>query len=112
MFRPHLILPPTKVQLPLPIDLALHASPLFTLSIDFFVFESKFSRTNVRKAAPAALLVFSIWYASFVEYCATFNGSFPYPFLTHNPFAIRVLIYTTTASIALGCFRTFNALHA
>jgi len=112
LFRPHLILPPTKPQLPLPIDLALHVSPLFALSIDFFVFESKFSKTHVRKAAPAALAVFSVCYASFIEYCATFNGAFPYPFLTHNPLVIRVLIYITTAGIALGCFRTFNALHA
>ncbi|KAF8557264.1 hypothetical protein OG21DRAFT_345094 [Imleria badia] len=124
LFLPHLILPPTPpsqptrgaapefLSLPLPIDLALHASPLFTLLIDFFVFESKFSKTYVHKAAPAVIMVFSVWYASFVEYSATSNRSFPYPFLTHTPFAIRVLIYATTAGIALGCFRTLNALHA
>ncbi|KAI9570488.1 FAR-17a/AIG1-like protein, partial [Boletus coccyginus] len=110
---PHLIAPATaKLIPPLTIDLALHASPLFTLLVDFFVFESKFSKTYVHKAAPAAVVVYAIWYASFVEYCATFNGSFPYPFLTHNPFPVRVLIYAAAAGIALSCFRTLNALHA
>jgi len=60
---------------PLTIDLALHASPLFTLLVDFFIFEPKFSKIYVHKAAPAAIVVYSICYASFVEYCATFNGS-------------------------------------
>jgi len=118
LLLPQLILPPPSTPgaiqtgLPLPLDLALHASPLFTLLIDFFVFESKFSKTYVHRVAPAAVVVFTVWYASFVEYCATFNGFFPYPFLTHSSFPGRVLIYTTTAGIALGCLRTLNALHA
>lgn len=125
--------PPQFMRLPLTTDLALHASPLFTLLVDFFVFESKFSKIHVRKVAPVAVIVFTVWYALFVEYCAAFNGScelplvssarsddfftghawilVPYPFLTHSPFAGRVLIYITTTGIALGCFRTLNALH-
>lgn len=80
LLLPQLILPPPSTPgaiqtgLPLPLDLALHASPLFTLLIDFFVFESKFSKTYVHRVAPAAVVVFTVWYASFVEYCATFNG--------------------------------------
>ena len=66
-------------KLSLTVDLALHASPLFTLVIDFFVFESKFSKTYVHKAAPVAAVLFSVWYASLVEYCATFNGSCEFP---------------------------------
>ena len=65
---------PRLAGLPLSTDLALHASPLLTLLIDFFAFEHKFSKEHVRKAAPLAVVGFSIWYASFVEYCATFSG--------------------------------------
>lgn len=87
LFSPHLIArsidesralpdaPPQFMHLPLTIDLALHASPLFTLLIDFFVFQPKFSKIHVHKVAPVVVVVFTIWYASFVEYCATFNGS-------------------------------------
>jgi len=122
-FFPHLIVLPLAeseqtpgaplklMHIPLKTDLALHAVPLFSLLIDFFVFESKFTKAHA-KAAPAVVVAFAIWYGSFVEYCATFNGSFPYPFLTHSPFPGRVLIYTITAGIALSCFRTLNALHA
>ncbi|KAG6376457.1 FAR-17a/AIG1-like protein [Boletus reticuloceps] len=120
LFLPHLILPPTDVSptaglaptLPLQVDLALHAIPLLTVLVDFFVFEPKFPRIYAHTAAPAAIVAFSVWYASFVEYCATLNGTFPYPFLTYSPFAVRVMIYTAVAGIGLGCFRTLNALHA
>lgn len=86
LFFPHLImrsmdeqpLPgalPQLMRLPLATDLALHALPLFTLLIDFFVFQPKFSKIHVHKVAPIALVVFTVWYVSFVEYCAAFNGS-------------------------------------
>ncbi|KAF8557271.1 hypothetical protein OG21DRAFT_1407496 [Imleria badia] len=117
-FLPHLIVPvpttavsqptPAVPRLPLTIDLALHAAPSFTLMIDFFVFEPKFSKTL---GAPAVLSVLGFWYGSFIEYCATYNGSFPYPFL-NNPVVVRALIYTTTTGIGLGCFSMLNALHA
>ncbi|KAF8136725.1 FAR-17a/AIG1-like protein [Boletus edulis] len=123
LFLPHLILPPTDVsptassapsslRLPLQVALALHASPLLTVLVDFFAFEPKFPKIYVHTAAPAAILAFTVWYASFVEYCATLSGAFPYPFLTYSPFAVRVMIYTAAAGISLGCFRTLNALHA
>ncbi|KAG9318810.1 FAR-17a/AIG1-like protein [Chiua virens] len=118
IFLPHLILPAERAveggfrRLDIKTDLALHAAPLLSLLIDFFAFESKFSKTSVRKVAPLIVVAFSIWYASFVEYCATFNGNFPYPFLMHSPFFVRVLIYASAAGIALGCFRALNTLHA
>ncbi|KAF9246183.1 hypothetical protein BU15DRAFT_84980 [Melanogaster broomeanus] len=38
--------------------------------------------------------------------------AFPYPFLTHNPFEIRVVIYTIVSALALGCLRVLNAFHS
>ncbi|KAF8843577.1 hypothetical protein BDN67DRAFT_964045 [Paxillus ammoniavirescens] len=103
---------PKLMIIPLKTDLALHATPLITLLFDFFVFERKFTKGQINKGAPAVVLVYGIWYASLVEYCATFNGAFPYPFLTHSPFKIRVVIYTTVAGLALSCLRVLNALRS
>ncbi|KIK91681.1 hypothetical protein PAXRUDRAFT_830623 [Paxillus rubicundulus Ve08.2h10] len=103
---------PPLMLVPLKTDLALHATPFITLLFDFFVFECKFTKEQINKGAPAVVLVYGIWYASLVEYCATFNGSFPYPFLTYSPFEIRAVIYTTVAGLALGCLRVLNALHS
>ena len=36
----------------------------------------------------------------------------PYPFLTENPFSIRVGIYVGASAIALGSFWSLNALHS
>ncbi|KAF9227510.1 hypothetical protein BS17DRAFT_725754 [Gyrodon lividus] len=99
---------PKLMRIPLETDLALHATPFTTLLIDFFLFERKFTKGQTNKGAPAVVLVYGIWYASLVEYCATFNKVFPYPFLTHSPFGIRVMIYTTVAGLALGCLRVLN----
>ncbi|KIJ16788.1 hypothetical protein PAXINDRAFT_74533, partial [Paxillus involutus ATCC 200175] len=103
---------PKLMIIPFKTDLALHATPLLTLLFDFFVFERKFTKAQISKGAPAVVLVYGIWYASLVEYCATFNGAFPYPFLTHSPFKIRVAIYTAVAGLALGCLRVLNALRS
>ncbi|KAF8136729.1 hypothetical protein EV363DRAFT_1158556, partial [Boletus edulis] len=52
-----------------------HSWPLFFLLSDFCVFEPKISRMCVRRAAPVAAIVLPVCYASFIDYCATFNGS-------------------------------------
>lgn len=38
--------------------------------------------------------------------------SVPYPFLTENPFEIRVGIYAGASVIALGSFWIINAVHS
>lgn len=89
---PHLIARPVSsspgaalLRLPLTTDLALHASPLVTLLIDFFAFESKFSETHVRRVAPAVIVAFAVWYALFVEYCSTFNDGCEFFVVSHSP---------------------------
>jgi hypothetical protein len=72
---------PKLMIIPFKTDLALHATPLLTLLFDFFVFERKFTKAQISKGAPAVVLVYGIWYASLVEYCATFNGACESSFL-------------------------------
>jgi hypothetical protein len=61
-------------RIPLSLDLTLHVSPVISLLIDFFLFESKFPRRSVSRTAPLLALIYGIGYGCFVEYCATFNG--------------------------------------
>lgn len=101
---------PELLRIPLKVDLALHASPLISLLIDFFAFESKYSAKQVISVAPLVVLLSTIWYASWVEYCASFNSSFPYPFLTENDLNGRLIIYVSAAALAYSCFCSFNSL--
>jgi len=101
----------TLMWVPLPVDLALHAVPGMALCADFMLLESKFSKNEARYGAPLVISLAAVWYVSWVEYCASFNGTFPYPFLTENPFEIRVGIYITTTTFALVSFWALNVLH-
>ncbi|KAL5511650.1 hypothetical protein ACEPAH_4867 [Sanghuangporus vaninii] len=129
VFFPHLIVPPapekgesatpsfaqypdSRARIPLSLDLALHLTPALTLLVDFFLFEKSYGRAEAAWGATAVSALFGVWYASWVEYCASFNGTFPYPFLTLNPFPIRVVIYTVVTAIAFVSFRVINAAHS
>ncbi|KAG0705903.1 FAR-17a/AIG1-like protein [Suillus ampliporus] len=102
---------PNLTWVPLDIDLSLHLAPFVTLLADFVFFEKKYTRKQVQIGAPLVVLVCGTGYACWVEYCASYNNTFPYPFLTENPFNIRVGIYTFVSFLAWGCFRVINALH-
>ncbi|KAJ7740719.1 FAR-17a/AIG1-like protein [Mycena maculata] len=118
--NPHLILQAipgepgeasTILVLPLRIDLALHAVPCLALLADFMIFEHRYGRKAILYAAPAITLICTLWYASWVEHCATKNRTFPYPFLTLNPFEIRLRIYAATGTLACLSLYALNALH-
>ncbi|TFY79997.1 hypothetical protein EWM64_g4020 [Hericium alpestre] len=64
------------------VDLALHALPSLALTLDFVLFERKYS--------PAERI--------------------PYPFLTVNPFSVRIVIYLVVTTMALLALRVVNAL--
>ncbi|KAG2157368.1 FAR-17a/AIG1-like protein [Suillus clintonianus] len=104
--------PPALMRIPLDIDVSLHLVPVFTLLADFIFFEKKYTKKQVQIGAPLVVLACGTWYACWVEYCASYNHTFPYPFLTENPFNIRVGIYTFVSFLAWSCFRLMNALHA
>jgi len=97
-------------RIPLTIDLALHVSPVLTLLVDFIFLERKYTKKVASYGAPLVVALWTLWYSLWVEYCARFNGSFPYPFL-ENPFEIRVAIYISTAVLALLSFWAINSMH-
>jgi len=114
---PHLIIhaAPSEAlesfMLPMRIDLCLHALPCLALLTDFMVFERKYGRSVIVYAAPLLTLLYTVSYAWWVELCATHNEKFPYPFLTFNPFEVRVFIYGGVGALAWVSFYALNALH-
>lgn len=102
---------PELVWIPFNIDFPLHLAPVITLLADFFFFEKKYTKKQVQIGAPLVVLACGTCYACWVEYCASYNNTFPYPFLTENPLNIRVGIYIFVSFLAWGCFRLMNALH-
>jgi hypothetical protein len=113
---------------PLDIDLSLHAVPAMSLFLDFFLFQRSYSRSDTNHKAPLFAIIFAVWYGWWVERCASFNGvcmwavcmirdfstnylTVPYPFLTDNPFEIRVAIYIGATSIALVSLWVLNGAH-
>ncbi|KAJ6455692.1 FAR-17a/AIG1-like protein [Mycena sanguinolenta] len=101
----------SPVMMPLRIDISLHAVPCLALLADFMIFERKYGRNASQLAAPALLSLYTLCYSSWVERCASFNGTFPYPFLTLNPFEIRLRIYAGVCAVGCLSFYALNALH-
>ncbi|KIJ34690.1 hypothetical protein M422DRAFT_70171 [Sphaerobolus stellatus SS14] len=126
LFFPSLILPPAPghdsvasssseapplARIPLSMDLALHAVPAISLIFDFLVFQKPYDATDIKYTATILVALAGLWYSSWVEYCASYNKTFPYPFLTENVFNVRVGIYIGACLLALGVFRTLNTVH-
>ncbi|KAH9484250.1 UPF0641 membrane protein [Psilocybe cubensis] len=104
---------PELFHIPLSIDLALHAVPCISLLIDFFIFEKKYNKQEVKVGAPIAAIGFSLWYTLWVEHCARMNnGIFPYPFLTENTLKVRIGIYIGATLIAILSLKLINHLHS
>lgn len=57
------------------LDLSLHAAPGTFLLLDFYLFELKYSKFHARYGGAAVAAVAGIWYACWVEYCASYNGT-------------------------------------
>lgn len=96
--------------LPVPLDLALHAAPLAALLVDFFGFEHRYSRKEAVQRGRIAALFTGLAYGVWVEWCASANRTFPYPFLK-VPVYIRVCIYAVATAIAFLSFWAINNLH-
>ncbi|TBU35807.1 FAR-17a/AIG1-like protein [Dichomitus squalens] len=102
---------PEPERLPLQLDLALHAAPAIALIVDFYSFEDKYTKFVSRYGSLILASALGTWYACWVEYCASYNGMFPYPFLTSSPFNVRVAIYAGASLFAAVSFMVINALH-
>jgi hypothetical protein len=85
--------------LPLPVDLALHVVPALALCADFMLLESKFSKNEARYGAPLVISLAAVWYASWVEYCASSNGTCEQSLLLARAFIISQ--YRSLSSLSL-----------
>ncbi|OAX43566.1 hypothetical protein K503DRAFT_680938 [Rhizopogon vinicolor AM-OR11-026] len=109
---------PGLLYIPFQLDLCIHITPVVTLLADFLFFEKKYTKKQVRIGAPLAVLTSGACYASWVEYCATYNETceylyfLPYPLLTENPLDVRIGIYAFVSFIAWGTFYLANAIHS
>jgi len=103
---------PELARLSLDHDLALHASPVLALLLEFIFFQEKYSVREVNYGATFLAILAGAAYGSWVEYCASYNKTFPYPFLTENPFNIRIGIYAVATLLALLSFRGINFAHS
>lgn len=120
---------PAIFRIPLEVDLALHAVPGISLFLDFFLFEKRYSKKQALYGGSAVAIMSTVWYASWVEYFAKFNGTckssssvpnahlthilsneVPYPFL-NDVLEVRASIYGGATLIALVSFWLLNAVH-
>ena len=65
---------PKLMRLPLTVDLALHAVPGISLLLDFIFFEKKYGGKELNFGAPLITALAGLWYTTWVEYCASYNG--------------------------------------
>jgi len=97
--------------IPLEVDVALHFAPLVTLVAHFFLLERNYGAEVKRLCAPLAAALFTVWYAGFQEWCASYNGTFTYPFL-NVALPLRLCIYLGTMLLARGSFSLLNGIHS
>lgn len=62
------------MRIPLRLDLSLHAVPAITLLADFLLFEKKYTKKELLYGAPAVSLGYTVFYAWWVERCASFSN--------------------------------------
>ncbi|KAK0219774.1 FAR-17a/AIG1-like protein [Armillaria nabsnona] len=98
--------------LPLSVDLSLHAVPGIALVADFLLLERRYSQRTVARYSIPTMVACTVAYGAWAEWCARINGYFMYPFLTENPFTIRLVIYAGSATVGYISFRILNAIHS
>ncbi|GFZ46314.1 hypothetical protein JCM24511_04561 [Saitozyma sp. JCM 24511] len=99
-------------RIPLWMDFSMHALPAISLLIDFFLFERRYKPPASTRGATLLAVCFGTTYSLWVEYCATINEKFPYPFLNVMDPIQRVVMYSFSTALSLAAFRALNALHA
>lgn len=108
-YDPKLLVPPDpRYQIPLVMDLSLHALPAFLLWIDFLFLSPPFSATS-RPILLSGLLTTA--YAYWMERCAQINGNFPYPFLGDMQPLHRAVFYSACAVVNVMLFKIANGIH-
>jgi hypothetical protein len=85
------------VRIPLPVDLALHATPSLSILADFFLFESKYQRKDIQVGAPITTAAFGLWYGFGGEHCGKINGVCEYKVILDSYYKI----YSFHSSVSL-----------
>jgi hypothetical protein len=52
----------------------MHIAPLVSLVADFMFLERKYTKNEVRYGAALVIALSAMWYSSWVEHCAQYNG--------------------------------------
>ncbi|KAI5453096.1 hypothetical protein NCC49_006125 [Naganishia albida] len=103
---------PQLLRIPMWIDVCIHGVPAVVLVIDFFVREKKYKPPVSTWGAVVLSAIAGSAYTVWVEYCASYNDRFPYPFLPSDSFGARLAIYVGATGFAYLAFKFLNGLHA
>ncbi|GAA5828793.1 hypothetical protein JCM3766R1_003822 [Sporobolomyces carnicolor] len=109
LLDPSLLVPPDpEFYLPFKLDISIHGLPAIMLWVDFLCFSPPYPKS----ARPFALSTSAVVaYVSWMEFTASKNGRFPYPFLDTMPKAQRSLFYLVQVPVVIGLFKATNGLH-
>ncbi|KAM0754999.1 membrane protein [Meredithblackwellia eburnea MCA 4105] len=108
-YDPTLLVPPdAEFQISLFLDIGLHALPALFLWTDFLLFSPRMSKeVNPLLVSAMCLLGYTTW----LEYAASVNKRFPYPFLATLSKPQRSIFYIGMLPVLLALFYTANKVH-
>ncbi|GAA5871379.1 hypothetical protein JCM16303_000737 [Sporobolomyces ruberrimus] len=109
LIDPSLLMPPDpEFFLPLKLDISIHGLPAVYLWLDFLCFSPPFPKA----ARPLAISTSAVLlYVTWMEFAASKNGRFPYPFLDTMTQAQRSIFYLFQVPLVIGLFKAANGLH-
>ncbi|GAA5898141.1 uncharacterized protein JCM6883_000936 [Sporobolomyces salmoneus] len=109
LIDPSLLMPPDpEFYLPFKLDISIHGLPAVYLWLDFLCFSPPYPKA----AKPLTLSASAVLaYVTWMEYAASKNGRFPYPFLDTMPRVQRSLFYLVQVPVVIGLFKLTNGLH-
>ncbi|CEQ42988.1 SPOSA6832_04861 [Sporobolomyces salmonicolor] len=109
LYDPSLLTPPNPLfVLPFHLDISIHGLPAVLLWADFLAFSPPFPK----EANPASIAVTATMsYVAWMEFVASRNGTFPYPFLNELTKAQRSIFYLFQIPVVIVLYRGANGLH-
>ncbi|GAA6007152.1 hypothetical protein JCM11491_003024 [Sporobolomyces phaffii] len=109
LLDPSLLVPPDpEFYLPFKLDISIHGLPAVYLWLDFLCF----SPPVPKAARPFAISTAAVLsYVTWMEFAASKNGRFPYPFLDTMPKSYRSIFYLFQVPLVIGLFKAANEAH-
>ncbi|GAA5929588.1 uncharacterized protein JCM15063_004193 [Sporobolomyces koalae] len=109
LIDPSLLVPPDpEFYLPLKLDVSIHGLPAVYLWLDFLCFSPPFPKAARPLTLSASAVVL---YTAWMEWTASKNGRFPYPFLDDMSQAQRSIFYLFQIPLVIALFKAANGLH-